>query len=254
MSFAPWIALPTGIAIATVVSAIGLGGGVFWMPFLLIIVGLEPGRAVATSLLLQSAGMGSSSLAYAGRGCVAPKPALVFLLVALPGLTIGAFFTTLLDPSLMKLILGLLVMATALWFVSATQEDVTDQATGRGGTSEAWRNSWVIALMSVASGMLSISMGEWLVPVLRHKLRLKMVSAIGTSITVIFGTCLAATAIHYLLGGRADSDLVIWGVPGVIIGGQIGARIATRINDRLLKEIFIFLLTLIGIHLIYNAY
>ena len=35
---------------------------------------------------------------------------------------------------------------------------------------------------------------------------------------------------------------------------QLGPRLAERINDRVLKEIFIFLLTLIGIHLIYNSY
>jgi len=253
MNFAPWAALPVGILIATVVSAIGLGGGIFWMPFLIIVAGLEPGRAVATSLLIQSAGMGSSSLAYARRDCVKPGPTLIFLLVALPGLTVGAFFTQLLDPALTKLILGLLVMATALWFVAAGQT-YGSEPSGRGDTAGAWRNSWVIAVMSVASGMLSISMGEWLVPVLRNKLDLKMSAAIGTSIAIIFGTCVAGTAAHYLLGGRADLALVFWAVPGVIIGGQIGPKIATKIDDRLLKEIFIFLLTLIGIHLIYNAY
>jgi hypothetical protein len=40
----------------------------------------------------------------------------------------------------------------------------------------------------------------------------------------------------------------------VIIGGQIGPRFSERINERMLKEVFIFLLTLIGIHLIYNSY
>ena len=39
-----------------------------------------------------------------------------------------------------------------------------------------------------------------------------------------------------------------------LIGGQIGPRLAERINERKLKDIFIFLLTLIGIHLIYNAF
>jgi hypothetical protein len=56
------------------------------------------------------------------------------------------------------------------------------------------------------------------------------------------------------MGGRADTATLVWAVPGVIVGGQIGPRIAGIINDRILKEIFVFLLTLIGIHLIYNAY
>jgi len=59
---------------------------------------------------------------------------------------------------------------------------------------------------------------------------------------------------HLLMGGRAEPAVILWALPGVILGGQIGPRITTRINERLLKEIFIFLLTLLGIHLIYNAY
>ena len=108
--------------------------------------------------------------------------------------------------------------------------------------------------MAIGSVMLSISMGEWLVPMLRTKLSMKMNSSIVTSIAIIFGTCIAAATAHQLMGGQAELGVVLWAAPGVIIGGQIGPRIATRINERLLKEIFVFLLTLIGIHLIYNAY
>jgi penicillin amidase len=50
------------------------------------------------------------------------------------------------------------------------------------------------------------------------------------------------------------SGVGIPGVPGVIIGGQVGPWFTEKINERMLKEVFIFLLTLIGIHLIYNSY
>ena len=108
--------------------------------------------------------------------------------------------------------------------------------------------------MAVASGMLSISMGEWLVPLLRNRLALTMNVAVATSVATIFGTCVLGAGAHLLQGGRADVPALLWALPGVILGGQIGPRIAGRINDRVLKEIFIFLLTLIGIHLIYNSY
>ena len=78
--------------------------------------------------------------------------------------------------------------------------------------------------------------------------------AIATSIATIFGVCVLGAVLHLFLGGRADVATLIWAIPGVLIGGQIGPRIAGVINDRILKEVFIFLLTLIGIHLIYNSY
>ena len=59
-----WLALPTGIGIATVASAVGIGGGILWMPFLMIMMRLQPETAVLSSLIIQSAGMGSGTAAY----------------------------------------------------------------------------------------------------------------------------------------------------------------------------------------------
>jgi hypothetical protein len=89
---------------------------------------------------------------------------------------------------------------------------------------------------------------------MRSKLSLRMNIAVATSVATIFGTCVMGATAHFSMGGQVDGASLAWAVPGVIIGGQIGPRIAERINDRILKEIFIFLLTLIGIHLIYNSY
>jgi uncharacterized membrane protein YfcA len=249
----PWIVLPAGIVIATVVSSIGLGGGVLWMPLFLIMMKMEPGTAVVSSLLIQIAGMGSGSYSYYRRQCIDARLAFLFLAFALPGLIVGANLAHHLGEAQMKIILGILVMATALWFVFSNQK-YAERGKGAVEPAGAFRYSWLVGLMAVGSGMLSVSMGEWLVPLMRGRLGLKMSSAIGTSILVVFATCIAASAIHMLMGGEADLVVVLWAVPGVIIGGQIGPRITTRINDRVLKEIFIFLLTLLGIHLIYNAY
>jgi uncharacterized membrane protein YfcA len=59
-----WLSFPVGILIATIVSTVGIGGGILWMPFLLILLKLQPDKAVFTSLLIQTAGMGSGAFAY----------------------------------------------------------------------------------------------------------------------------------------------------------------------------------------------
>ena len=74
-----WLAFPTGILIAAVVSAVGIGGGILWMPFLMLILKLEPEASVMTSLMIQSAGMGSGSLAYARQARIDYKLAAVLL-------------------------------------------------------------------------------------------------------------------------------------------------------------------------------
>jgi len=248
-----WIAFPTGILIATVASAIGIGGGVLWMPFLLVILNVRPDTAVLTSLMIQTAGMGSSSIAFFMQKRVDYRLALLFLLVALPGIFLGAYLLGHIKPSHIEMILGILIMTTVFLFVYSNQK-YDDIGKSKAEIKTAFRYSWVTVLASVITGMLSISMSEWLIPLMRSRLSLRMSSAIATCIFIAFGTCIISSSMHIALGGKASLTAVFWGAPGVIIGGQIGPRITKKINDRILKEVFIFLLTLVGIHLIYNSY
>jgi len=248
-----WLSFPVGILIAAAVSTVGIGGGILWMPFLMIILKMRPDTAVLTSLLIQTAGMGSGAFAYWRRNLIDLRLMLLLLAVTIPGIALGAWLTRILSPVHLEFMLGSLTLATALIFVSANQR-YGESGRFRAEIREARRYGWGIGVMVVTSGMLSISIGEWLVPIMRSKLSLRMNVAVATSVATIFGTCVIGGLSHLLLGGHANGASIAWAVPGVIIGGQIGPRIAERVNERILKEIFIFLLTLIGIHLIYNSY
>lgn len=247
------LSFPVGILIAMVASTVGIGGGILWMPFLLIILKIPPEKAVVTSLMIQTAGMGSGTLAFWQKKSIDVKFLMMLLPITIPGIAMGAFLTQVLAPKHLELILGMLTLMTALIFVSANQ-GYSDQGRARVDPQKARRSVWIVSAMAIASGMLSISIGEWLVPYMRGRLSLRMNVAIATSISTIFGTCVLGALLHLGLGSRAEWGTLLWAVPGVIAGAQIGPRIAERINERALKEVFIFLLTLIGIHLIYNSY
>ncbi|MDA8142207.1 MAG: sulfite exporter TauE/SafE family protein [Desulfobacteraceae bacterium] len=248
-----WLALPTGVFIAMVSSTVGIGGGILWMPFLLIILKLSPENAVVTSLMIQTAGMGSGSLAYWRQKQVDFRLMGLLLALTIPGIAFGAWLTRMVNATQLELVLGVLTLLTAFIFVSASQI-YGDAGRNRVQLKIAGRYGWAVTFMSIASGMLSVSVGEWLVPLMRSKMELRMTTAVATSIATIFGTCILGSSFHLLMGGHANTAALAWAVPGVILGGQIGPRLAERTNDRVLKELFVFLLTLIGIHLIYNSY
>jgi hypothetical protein len=158
-----WLALPTGIGIATVASAVGIGGGILWMPFLIIMLRLKPETAVLTSLIIQSAGMGSGAVAYRRQDRIDYRLAGLLLLITAPGIAAGAYAASITSPAHMELILGLLTLSTAFLFVSSNQQyhDVGGMRAQRRGA-----NPYLgfISLLSIVSGMLSISIGEWLIP------------------------------------------------------------------------------------------
>jgi hypothetical protein len=247
------VAFPVGIIIASLVSAVGIGGGILWMPFFIILLKLPADTAVITSLLIQTAGMGSGAAACIQKKSADLPLAGFLLLLTLPGIAVGALLTRLLSSANLELVLGIFTLTTAFLFVSVNQK-YADMGEDSVPVAQVRRCGWVVSILAVVSGMLSVSIGEWLVPLMRSRLKLRMHTAVGTSIVTIFGTCVAGSAFHGVLGTAAEPNILLWAVPGVIIGGQAGPRLAERINERILKEFFIFLLTLIGIHLIYNSY
>ena len=248
-----WLALPAGICIATIVMLVGFGGGVLWMPFLLVVLQISPETAIITSLLIQTAGTGSGSIAFVRQKKTDNRLALVMFCVAVPGILAGAFLAHRIVLSHIEMIIGLISLATALLFVSSNHK-YTDEGLDRVRLRDALRHLWIAVVMAVASGMLTLNIAEWLIPAIRKKMGLKMANAIATCILLTCGECLTGVLIHGRMGARPDLGIASWGIPGVIIGGQIGSMLAKRIDERQLKEMFIFFLTLIGIHLVYSSY
>ncbi len=248
-----WYVFPVAIVISTAASSVGLGGGILLMPFFLIVLKLSPEIAVVTSLFIQTAGMGSASFTCIKQQRVDFRLARLILFIAFPGIMAGAYLANFLESDKMELILGLLVMTTAFLFVSSEQK-YNDLGCTKVDIKLAYRHAWITLPASIASGMLSVSLSEWLIPVMRSKLSLSMSSAIGTCLFLALCVSFVGAAIHLIMGGNPNYAIVAWAIPGVLIGGQIGPRITKKINERLLKEAFIFLLTLVGIHLVYNSF
>jgi uncharacterized membrane protein YfcA len=248
-----WSAFPAGIFIATIVMLVGFGGGVLWMPFLLVVLQASPETAIITSLLIQTAGTGSGSIAFIRQKKTDNRLALVMFCVALPGVLAGAFLAHYVILSHIEMIIGIISLATALLFVASNQK-YTDKGLERVKLKEAFRHLWIPIVMSIATGMLTLNIAEWLIPSMRKKMGLKMANAIATCVLLTCGECLAGVLIHGRMGAKPDLGIAFWAIPGVIIGGQLGSTLASRIDERLLKEMFIFFLTLIGIHLVYSSY
>ncbi|MGC9196967.1 MAG: sulfite exporter TauE/SafE family protein [Syntrophobacteraceae bacterium] len=247
-----WLALPVGILIATLVTIVGFGGGILWVPFLLIALNIPPASALMTSLLIQVAGTASGSIAFIRNKKVDIRLAFLLLAMGLPSLILGSYIGCHLTLSHIGLFIGLISLTTALLFVSSNHK-YGEEGDERVNLRAAFKHSWIACVTAIMCGMLTINIGEWLVPIMQKKMRLKMSNSIATCVMVTCGMSILAAASHFVMKTRPNLTAAAWGVPGVLIGGQIGPRLLNKIDDRQLKEVFIFLLTLIGIHLVYRS-
>lgn len=249
-----FISFFVGVVISTVAMLTGIGGGVLWTPFLIVLMKIPPGEAVATALIIQVAGMGSGTVQYVRTGRVELRLAALYSLIAIPMAIFGSYAGERVPGSILKLALGIVSMVIALLFI--TGDDWYGEQKRRGvGMKEALKPkySYVPVLGPFLSGMLSIGLGDFLVPMMVKRLRLSMDVAIGTAVVIMLVIVSISAGSHILFGGGASLKILMWAIPGVLLGGYIGPRISSRLDEVYLREIFIFLLLFIGIHLVYTS-
>ncbi len=221
------------------------------MPYLLLVAGLDAGQAVVTSLVIQVAGMGSGAVAIIRAGKADTRLSVYLSAAAFPGIPVGVWLSHEIAPERLVFLLGVFSLSMALVFVY-TQEDVAAVDPQPVTLRRTAPYLCLSSAFAVLTGLLSMGVGDFLVPILRNRLRLSMEAAMSACLVVMAASAAFAAILHCLSGETFARGVVTWAVPGVILGGQIGPRLAGRISDRTLKEIFIYALALAGIHLIFN--
>lgn len=242
----------SGIIISSISMAIGIGGGILWTPLLIVVYGLSPQEAIATSLFIQITGLGSGTFAYFKAKLIHVRLSVILAVVALPGVIAGSFMTVNLPEHTIQMILGIMAILLAILFVVSNEETETFKNV-KLDAAAIRKVAPVPGFFGFLMGFLSVGISEWLIPALRHKLKLDMPHAIGTSMGMMLILAIISSTLHFNLSGNFHANIFLLASVGTIIGGQIGARISQRINDQLLKQSFIYLMTLIGIHLIFQA-
>jgi uncharacterized membrane protein YfcA len=246
-----WMALPAGFVIATLATLVGFGGGILWMPYLILVAHLEPAQAVVTSLVIQVGGMGSGSVAVIAAKKTDLRLSLYLSACAFLGIPIGVWACKYVSADSTIFLLGAISLALALVFVYR-EDDADASVVKRVSLRQVAPYLWLSTVFSVLTGLLSMGVGDFLVPILRNRLRLSMESSMAACLIVMAMNAALAAILHIAAGDTFSTGLVLWAIPGVLVGGQVGPRLAGRIPDQTLKEIFIYGLTLAGIHMIFS--
>lgn len=103
------------------------------------------------------------------------------------------------------------------------------------------------------TGLTSTGVGEATLPFLARRSRFPVPVAAATSTLVVAATVLGAACTHLIQlassGGLAAIpwNLIVWGVPGAIIGAIIGTHFQGRISEKASRIFFSLLFLLIGI-------
>ena len=115
-------------------------------------------------------------------------------------------------------------------------------------TSNITPKRWVISLFGafiggISAGLLGIGGGAVVVPVLSVLMGVPMHAAVATSMFTMMFTTAAGSTYNIMLGHVNLYFALALGM-GMLVGGQIGSRLACKVNAVQLKQIFGLILVL----------
>jgi len=269
-----WYLFPFAICVATLANYIGIGGATFFAPFFMIVLDLDANVAIAVAIITELFGFSSGVSGYFFRGLYDARIVLYGIAAAIPCAIIGANISHHIDQFLLSVLFinGLAIMAiafivkhhTAPCDHAATEEDYDDMDVPLKTiyTHAKEKLTYPVANMKVGAtmmgvggflvGLLSTGLGELNAFFMIRMSRLPTKIATGTSVFIIAITVLTASITHFFsllsMGDETYTlflNIVIFTVPGVIIGGQLGPYFADRLKvknfELYLGFIFLFI-------------
>ena len=261
-----WFMFPVSIIVATCAMLSGIGGAAFFTPiFVLVFPLLGPEyvlestlAAVGAALFTQTFGFLSGFIGYYRRKLIDYTLAWRLLRIAIPAAVLGALAASMVHDSVLLAGYAILVgiLAFVLWRnpipgqTTVSKQEVPEMRAltdSRGHTYSygvpklALRNDVLTGIGAFLTGMVSVGIGEVTISQLARK-GVPIAVAAATSVLVVIVTVVfASTTLFAQLvqtGGWTSVpwNLLGYGIPGVLIGGQIGPRLQGRISQHTMRR------------------
>ncbi len=261
-----WYMLPVSILVATTAMASGVEGATFFAPIFILALRLPPEVAIGVGLITEVFGFASGLFAYARKRLIDYQLGGRLLLVTVPVALLGTWLATGIQPNVLKIILGVGLFAVALSFLHAPDHsdmamldaDIqTHDGPGEGKMclvtaegEEIWytvcnktEGRFISGIGALFMGMISTGLGEMNGFFLLQRCRVPSKVAVATSVLIVAVTALVASVGHFYAFLQRGTEvlnvvysLVIFTIPGVIIGGQLGSAVASRIPQSVLMR------------------
>ncbi len=232
------------VAVGTISSMVGIGGGIINTPLLIIIFGLTAQTAPATALVAALFVAAASTVAYYRQEPrpIMFKPGLFLAITTIPGSFAGvALREFIVDDYVLRIIFGVALFPVALKMLFAKKRGKADEVTAFK-FSDISSGRLALTLFGgfiggVSAGLLGIGGGAVVVPVLTILMGLPIHAAVATSMFTMVFTASAGTARNFM-GGHIDPFYALALGMGMVIGAQIGPRLASKVNAVQLKQVF----------------
>lgn len=279
-----WFMFPACIVIASLAIFSGISGAAFLTPLFLVgfplmgVPRLTVVGAIGTALFLETSGFGMGVYRYAQMGLPDMRTVYKLGAVTLPLGMLGAILAHHAPAQALRIGYGFCMLLIAWLLYSGHSESARElprdalessrddpsphfrKIVATDGTVYRFNPLRGMKLQTALSGagallagLISTGVGEATLPTLVRRSRFPVPVAAATSTFVVAATVIGAALTHMvqlaMIGGwkAIPWNLIVWAVPGALIGASIGARYQGKISDRVSRVFFSVLFLGIGL-------
>ena len=252
----------------------GVGGPIFFTPLFVLVLQLPPAAGGGVALLTQFFGFLSGSIGYWKHQLIDFALGRRLLVFALPAAAAGSLMADRVSGPVLRQVFGIVSIFVA-WRVYASRRDRARTApiarrpgedepsrvlVDRSGKQYRYRvcrpveGTTFTAVGAALLGMISVGLAELQGHHLIVRCRMPTPVAVATTVFVV-ATAVSAASVGHMYSFMVLADegtlsqvarILAFTVPGVLIGGQIGPWVQTRLSPDLVKLGIALLLFTVG--------
>ncbi|PIU19755.1 MAG: permease [Elusimicrobia bacterium CG08_land_8_20_14_0_20_59_10] len=263
-----------GAFIGLLGSALGIGGGFFMVPFLVLVLDVPIHQAVAASLVAITASSSAVAAVNVERGLANVRLGITLEVTTALGSIAGALLASRLPPGAMRFMFAIMLFpVSAMMFVKGRRGPAKASGAREAGPRAAAtpfdsaffdpalcahtpyrvRNmvpaSFISFFAGSLSGLLGIGGGVVQVPLMNLLCGVPMKAAAATS-NFIIGVSAAASALVYFRRGLVPLEITGIIVAGVLLGSFFGIYALYRARAEKLQLVFSALILLVAVKML----
>lgn len=242
-----WL-LPLGFVAGVIGSMIGLGGGFVVVP-VLTFFGFSPTLAASNSLFAAFSNSVASSVSYARQKRIVYFLGIKLALLSIPGTVLGAYASDVVSPPLFKLLFGAVLVSSGVYIYLRRKMESKERNLSKQIMVFVAGASF---FGGIISSLFGIGGGTVFVPLMVIAIGLSMKLAAPTSQFILMFTAASGMIVHSLLGHPDYFEAGMLSI-GSFIGGMVGSRLSTRVDERKLRLFVTIILGMTAVKLIIDA-
>ena len=239
-----WILAAIILTIAVVMTMTGRGGGNFYV-LALVLSGIGMHEAATTGQFVLICSSLAATIFFGKKKVIDWKLVLLIGSMTLISAFLGGFFSDRFDATLLKIIFAIFIFIASVLMLKPVKKEPKPNNRYRielKSTNATYHINLfifipIVLITGFVAGMVGISGGSFLVPLMVLVVGVPMQIAVGTSTTLVLITATAGFLGH-LSTGHFDVRMSIILAVAAVIGSLFGTRLTIKANPKMLKIIF----------------